>query len=336
MLNSNFAEIYDPTLLNKYNKHLKNRHNDNGQNKIKNKHAVSDNNNNNNNNNNFKKKCRNNNYDNEFYDFSLQYNQRFSNCPNNEKLLNKFHRLDYNYNKNIIVVGCNKGFDAINIFSQYNTLLPNNYTTYKWINALNEFKSKAIKIRNKFNSRKIDINLEGVCKKGRNYNYDIYDKYINLFNTAAIATTNTKNNLKLGLPNVYCIEPMKSNYLILKYAAHYNKLPNNKFHILQYAIGMPNKNEKLIYFSKGYFGKETGGSIGPKYNNNNNNNNDTQNLMPVKYISIDKLFGSHVFNNNYVIDMLLIGAEGNDPSVLQGSSNVLKKTRYRKSYGSQF
>ena len=61
-----------------------------------------------------------------------------------------------------------------------------------------------------------------------------------------------------------------------------------------------------------------------------------QNLMPVKYISIDKLFGSHVFNNNYVIDMLLIGAEGNDPSVLQGSSNVLKKTRYRKSYGSQF
>ena len=124
-----------------------------------------------------------------------------TNCPNNDAWLSAFSRHGQR-KKTIVVIGCNKGVDAVRLFAQYDTR-EKPYLLKTWQNALGEA-------------------LPG--------------------NTGACGQVTSAEELSkplwtTPLPEVYCVEPMPANVRLLTSLATSTHIPEH-FHVLQYAVGL--------------------------------------------------------------------------------------------------
>lgn len=123
-----------------------------------------------------------------------------TNCPNNDQWLNGFSK-DLRSIPTIVVVGCNKGVDAVRLFAQYDTR-STPFRLKDWKSALQQ-----------------EPVGRGACGQ--------------VFG----ATELLKPIHSEQMPNVYCIEPMPSNLQLLHKLATKTRIPH-KFKILPYALGV--------------------------------------------------------------------------------------------------
>ena len=125
-------------------------------------------------------------------------------CPNSDKWLNGFSQY-VRTPPNIVVVGCNKGVDAVRLFAQYD----GRSTPYR----LGDWQSELIKQGTR----------GGVC--GQVYNAKELQKPREMY-------LNSQRK-----PNVFCVEPMPANVKLLKDVATATQIPH-QFEILPYAVGV--------------------------------------------------------------------------------------------------
>jgi len=124
-----------------------------------------------------------------------------SNCPNNDEWLRRFSQ-EVTTKQTIVVVGCNKGVDAVRLFAQYDTR-PSPFRLKDWQDELSKLTQGRVR---------------GACNQ--------------VFNTAELAKPTKPIN---ELPDVYCIEPMPANVQLLKRLTKETNLPP-QFRIMPYAI----------------------------------------------------------------------------------------------------
>ena len=123
-----------------------------------------------------------------------------SNCPNNDKWLNRFSQY-VRTSPTIVVVGCNKGVDAVRLFAQYDTR-STPYRLSDWQSALRQQRVGG-----------------GACGQVNQ------------------ATELQKPRYSKRMPNVVCIEPMPSNVQLLNAVATATEIPH-QFEIWAYAVGV--------------------------------------------------------------------------------------------------
>ena len=125
-----------------------------------------------------------------------------TNCPNNDEWLNSFSER-VSAPANIVVVGCNKGVDAVRLFSQYDTRREP-YRLGHWKKALRG-----------------ELQGRGACGQV----------------SGATELTKPPQWLRPNqVSNVYCIEPMPANVRLLRRVAQSTRMPP-QFHIMPYALG---------------------------------------------------------------------------------------------------
>lgn len=160
----------------------------------------------------------------EYARFTKAGGGRETRCPDNSWWLNAFAAIDPSPNKTIIVIGCNKGADAIDLYSMYdNGPKPFNSTLWR----------EAVKTHGGDN---------GAC--GQIVNSPDFDRAV--FDDRFAATS----------PSVYCVEPMPANIALLQSCAKSTGINDDFFKIEQYAVGNPDEGQTTISFPDGPPGKE--------------------------------------------------------------------------------
>lgn len=147
--------------------------------------------------------------------FQKSGGSRGTNCPDNTVWMKRFMQSDPNPDKLFIVIGCNKGVDAVNLFSLFdNSEKPFQAETWK----------KTLRTKTGDGGACHQVVATGIPDKKK-----------------------PDASLPKRAPTVYCLEPMPSTIKLLKETAEEAKINTAEFRILQFAIG--NTSEPgFVYF----------------------------------------------------------------------------------------
>jgi FkbM family methyltransferase len=216
-------------------------------------------------------------------------NVKATNCPNNDAWLNAFANDAATSGPiTIIVFGCNKGIDAVRVFSQYD-MRPRPFQLQAWKQALHKHIGQE----------------KGSCGQ-----------------VASAGELSKPTSNSPTVPNVYCIEPLPSNYKMLRKLASETSIPKS-FHILQFVLGVSQRPAQ-VDFPDAEAGYEAAGLQHVDATANKANPKIKTSMVKVDSTTVDALFSKLPGS----IDMLLVDTEGHDPLALLGAAKTLQVVRY--------
>mmetsp|Transcript_27684 Transcript_27684/g.31625 ORF Transcript_27684/g.31625 Transcript_27684/m.31625 type:complete len:462 (+) Transcript_27684:172-1557(+) len=253
-------------------------------------------------------------------------------CPHNTWIQNFYSQEQKNYNEEDdaspflgLVIGCNKGYDAINMARM--GMEQSSFDRFTWSAAL----------------QKQGITTSGVCDQRNTKQYQIA----------------LKNKKRRG--EMHCVEPMPATFQALRNAANDLNMDTDdnesKFIITQAAIS---SSDGTAYFPKEVKEEEKGKKkniedtskqitknftifpnekttttagredigINNIFCKDENILGNNLNCVAVPMMSLQSYYDQYVQNKNGPIHILLIDVEGNDFDVLFGSGNILDRTHY--------
>jgi len=160
----------------------------------------------------------------EYCQFKASGGGKVTMCPDTSWIMNRFSAADGHPDKTVIVIGCNKGADAVDWFSMFDNMeTPFNSSLWR-------------------RSVRAQSDDSGACNQ--------------IMESSQVDRGHFDPNFERMSPTVYCVEPMPSTIELLRKCSKETGINEDFFKIQHYAVGDPKDNEMTVQFPDGRPGQE--------------------------------------------------------------------------------